>query len=216
MDYENNYLLRANAVIVHYILSRQSEFQYIYWTASHLFFFFLTFKSTQVYPIKTYQKSKSPKCVECCTMGWVLFMNWDGGKKQFKPMKHLSGLDSRLSISESQHSEKWELGLLSCSGDTDKPNTFGSCCSEGEAFSHSDIAQQLAGSGSFLPLPQCSQHSNKDPGQGLKFRSRLKHMSRLMFVSCCKVCSSLLKTSPNVLFPLVLQNLLLFTTTSQT
>lgn len=42
MDYENNYLLKAGAVIVHYILSRKSEFQYISWSASQVFFSLLS------------------------------------------------------------------------------------------------------------------------------------------------------------------------------
>lgn len=50
MDYENNYLLKASAVIIHYILSGQSEFQYICWSASQVFFFLLLsqFKFTQL------------------------------------------------------------------------------------------------------------------------------------------------------------------------
>lgn len=69
----------------------------------------------------------------------------------------------------------WEGGawvVVLFRGGWQEPNTSGSCCSQHEAVSHSHAAQQLAGSVSFfLPLPGCSQHSNKDPDYGLKFRA---------------------------------------------
>lgn len=103
--------------------------------------------------------------------------------------------------------EKWELGLLSHLGDIERPNTTGSSHNECGA-----VSQCPAGSVSFfLPLPECSQHSNKDPDWGLEFRSRLKHMPRLVFVCLtARFVPVYSENSPNVLFPPILLNLLFF------
>lgn len=76
MDYENNYLLKANAVIVYDILSRQSEFQYISWSASQVFFLLLSqLKFTQL----THNRKASHQNV-WSVVQWAGFYICTGGR----------------------------------------------------------------------------------------------------------------------------------------
>lgn len=111
--------LKLMFFIIHYMLSKRSEFQYISWSASYVFFFLL-FKLIQVYPMKACWKSKSLKCRECCIMGCFDLCT---GVEERSNSKQQSSLEV-----EQQTVHNWIIthrtsgSLDCCLGDTVNPN----------------------------------------------------------------------------------------------
>lgn len=119
MDYETNYLLKAN-VFHHSLYAKQAKWISVYFLVCLLCFFFLLFKPIQVYPMKACWKSKSLKCRECCIMGCFDLCT---GVEERSNSKQQSSLEV-----EQQTVHNWIIthrtsgSLDCCLGDTVNPN----------------------------------------------------------------------------------------------
>lgn len=99
--------LKLMLFLIHYKLSRWSEFQCISWGLPPLFFSFVQANSSL--PHKSIlEKSDTERLCN----GLFCFMNWGGRKKQFKAAKYFRSRTADCSWLNHSALQKWEFGLL--------------------------------------------------------------------------------------------------------